>query len=558
MHIKKIIPLMLLVTGLALTVPAAVHATGTPSTETEDTQTAGWNTDENGTFYILSDGSKATGFCTINQKIYFFRQNGYLYQPASSGTASVDGKYYYFLTDGSVRTGLFYVRGSKYTYWFYANPQGELTTNKAMNLGGKIYCFGSDGRTLKKGLQILNGKKYLIGADGYARTGRRKYKGKIYFFGSDGAMLVGKVKYNNKLYFTNKNGTLRKQGWVKSGGKTYYVNSNGTLHTGWKKYKKKWYYMHKKTGVRLTNKWITKNGKKCRLGKNGALQTKWFRVGNKKYYGTASGTDIGARYTGVQQIGSKIYVFTSKGVLGKGWTVYGSRKYYAKSTGEITRGWKKIGSKTYFFNDYGAMHTGWLCHNGNFYYLNPSNGAMVKGTKTINGQTYTFSSSGISNRALEGGWTVKVNRQQNVVTVYKGNTPVRAFICSTGVNNATPLGTFSIMDKLYTHTLNGPTYGYYCSHITNDILFHSIPQPQLGRKNLPAYKYNMLGNQASEGCIRLSMSDAYWLYNNVPIGSTVIVYDSPNPGPLGKPKGIKIPSTQNYDPTDPLYFNIGI
>ena len=97
----------------------------------------------------------------------------------------------------------------------------------------------------------------------------------------------------------------------------------------------------------------------------------------------------------------------------------------------------------------------------------------------------------------------------------------------------------------------------YCSHITSEILFHSIPQPQLGRKNLPAYKYNLLGTQASEGCIRLSMGDAYWLFNTVPIGTTVVVYDSPNPGPLGKPKGIKIPLSQSYDPTDPLYFNTG-
>ena len=370
-------------------------------------------------------------------------------------------------------------------------------------------------------------------------------------------MIVGKVTYNGKLYFTKKNGVLAKKGWVTSGNKTYYVNSDGTLWTGWKKYKKKWYYLNKKTGARYTNKWISKNGKKCRLGSDGSLQTGWFKVNGKKYYGTLSGNDIGARYTGVRQLKNKIYVFGSDGALGNGWTVYGSRKYFANSKGEITRGWKKIGRKTYFFNDYGAMHTGWLCYNGKYYYLNPSNGAMVTGTKNINGTTYTFSGSGISNRDLDGSWTVKVNRQQNVVTVYKGGIPVRAMICSTGVDNATPTGTFSIMDKLYTHTLNGPTYGYYCSHITSDILFHSIPQPERGRKNLPAYKYNMLGNQASEGCIRLSMSDAYWLYNNVPTGSTVVVYDSPNPGPLGKPKGIKIPTSQNYDPTDPLYFNTG-
>ncbi len=556
MHFKKILPVTFLAASLLFAMPAAVHATGTSPDATEQT-TAGWKSDDKGSFYMMQNGSRAVGFCTIDNKLYFFNADGYLYKPAKAGSTAINGNYYYFLTDGSIKTGLFSVKGSKNTYWYYAGSNAQLFVNRTLSMGGKIYCFGPNGRTLAKGLQTLNGKKYLIGSDGIARTGRQKYKGKVYFFGSDGAMLTGKVTYNGQLYFTNKNGTLRKKGWVTSGGKTYYVNSDGTLQTGWKKYKKKWYYLNKKTGVKAINKWVTKNGKKCRLGSDGTLQTGWFKVNGKKYYGTLTGADIGARYTGVQQIGSKIYVFASDGSLGKGWTVYGSRKYYAKSTGEITRGWKKISGKSYFFNDYGAMHTGWLCYNGNYYYLDPSSGSMVTGTKTIDGQTYTFSSSGVSSRQLEGSWTVKVNRQQNVVTVYKGGIPVRAMICSTGVNNATPLGTFTIMDKLTTHELNGPTYGYYCSHITSDILFHSIPQPQLGRNNLPAYKYNMLGSQASEGCIRLSMSDAYWLFNNVPIGSTVIVYDSSNPGPLGKPKGIKIPTSQNYDPTDPLYFNTG-
>ena len=129
-------------------------------------------------------------------------------------------------------------------------------------------------------------------------------------------MIVGKVTYNGKLYFTKKNGVLAKKGWVTSGNKTYYVNSDGTLWTGWKKYKKKWYYLNKKTGARYTNKWISKNGKKCRLGSDGSLQTGWFKVNGKKYYGTLSGNDIGARYTGVRQLKNKIYVFGSDGALG--------------------------------------------------------------------------------------------------------------------------------------------------------------------------------------------------------------------------------------------------
>ena len=136
--------------------------------------------------------------------------------------------------------------------------------------------------------------------------------------------------------------------------------------------------------------------------------------------------------------------------------------YYANAKGEITRGFKTIDGKTYF-----SMITAPCIPDGctimvKYYYLNPSDGVMVTGTKISAAPPIHSSDSGISSRALEGNWTVKVNRQQNVVTVYKGNTPVRAMICSTGLNNGTPLGTFTIQDKLYTHALYGPSFGYYC------------------------------------------------------------------------------------------------
>lgn len=557
MHSRKILSICLLAAGLSLSMPAAVHATGTPPTEAPDTTAAGWQSDANGRFYLLPDGSKVKGLYTINNTLYCFQSNGYLLCPASADPVSLNNKLYFIQPDGSVKTGLFSVNTASGKRWYCTNSQGQLYTNTAVSMSGKVYCFGSDGKSMEKGLHKLNKKKYLIGSDGTARTGRQKYQGKVYFFGSDGAMLTGKVNYNGTLYYTKKDGTLRKKGWVTSNSKTYYVNSDGTLFTGWKKYRGKWYFMNRTTGVKQKNKWIRKSGKKCRLGKNGELLTKWYKVNGKKYYGTITGTDIGAVYTGVHQLGKRIYVFKSSGALEIGWTSYKGYKYYTDKNGEITRGWKTIKKKKYFFNDYGAMHTGWLYSQGNYYYMNPSTGAATTETKTIDGRTYTFSSSGVCGQPLGGSWTVKVNRQQNVVTVYKGGVPVRVMLCSTGVNNATPLGNFSIMDKLPTHELNGPTFGYYCSHITPSILFHSIPQESLGRKNLPAYKYNMLGSQASEGCIRLGMSDAYWLYNNVPRGSAVVVYESSYPGPLGKPVGIKIPSSQKYDPTDPLYYNTG-
>lgn len=228
------------------------------------------------------------------------------------------------------------------------------------------------------------------------------------------------------------------------------------------------------------------------------------------------------------------------------------------SDGVVSTGWKKIKNKWYFFESAGNMKTGWLVHNGNFYYMSPKTGAMTTGNAKIGGNVYTFSPSGIYTQgSLYGSWVVKVNRAANVVTVYKGDVPVKAFLCSTGLDNATPLGTFSIRDKLWMHELNGPTWGYFCSHITDNILFHSIPAPTTDRTLVPSYKFNVLGQQASQGCIRLAMGDAKWLYDTVPIGTPVIVYDdATNPGPLGKPANYKMNATPTYyyDPTDPIAY----
>ena len=88
-------------------------------------------------------------------------------------------------------------------------------------------------------------------------------------------------------------------------------------------------------------------------------------------------------------------------------------------------------------------------------------------------------------------------------------------------------------------------------YVEHPVPFHPIAAAQQAVP--PAYKYNLLGQQASEGCIRLRMGDAYWIYQNCPIGTPVTIYDSSDPGPLGKPTYKKIPASMTVDPTDPQY-----
>lgn len=161
---------------------------------------------------------------------------------------------------------------------------------------------------------------------------------------------------------------------------------------------------------------------------------------------------------------------------------------------------------------------------------------------------YQNSASAASN------YMIKINKKANCVTIYKQKKngdykAVKAMICSTGY--ATKLGTYSLGEKIRWHVLDGPCYGQYCTRIYGSVLFHSV---WYSGENNPATlsisSYNKLGTTASHGCVRLTVKDAKWIYKNIPSGTKVVIYSSKKPGPLGKPKAIKLPYTYAWDPTD--------
>ena len=155
---------------------------------------------------------------------------------------------------------------------------------------------------------------------------------------------------------------------------------------------------------------------------------------------------------------------------------------------------------------------------------------------------------------------IKVNRRQNCITVYtldengEYTVPYKAMICSTGLYNATPRGTFHLSTKYLWRELYGKVYGQYATRITGGVLFHSVPYYKKSKSALCTEKYNKLGQQASMGCVRLTVEDAKWIADNCPSGTTVEIYDDDDPGPLGKPEAAHIDTdspNKGWDPTDP-------
>lgn len=158
-------------------------------------------------------------------------------------------------------------------------------------------------------------------------------------------------------------------------------------------------------------------------------------------------------------------------------------------------------------------------------------------------------------------YLVMVNRAANCVTVYEKDAdgeftvPVKAFVCSCGrEGHATPLGTFRTSNYYQWRRMVDGSYGQYAVRFNRGIMFHSIPYYTQNAGNMEWEQYNLLGEAASLGCVRLTCADAKWIYDNCAEGTQVIVYDdAENPGPLGKPEEVKLEAENPmrvWDPTD--------
>lgn len=154
---------------------------------------------------------------------------------------------------------------------------------------------------------------------------------------------------------------------------------------------------------------------------------------------------------------------------------------------------------------------------------------------------------------------IKVNRTQNVVNVYSKvddgiYEPHKVMLCSIGkatpangeIHNTTNL-------KCRWSVLKGGVYAQYITQIVDSILFHSVPYTKQDVSSLEYWEYDKLGTAASLGCVRLTVENAKWIYDNIEKGTTVEFYEDEDPGPFGKPDGIKISDNElkrGWDPTD--------
>ena len=104
--------------------------------------------------------------------------------------------------------------------------------------------------------------------------------------------------------------------------------------------------------------------------------------------------------------------------------------------------------------------------------------------------------------------------------------PVREMLCSTGkVGTPSPVGDWVLNGRKakWCYFPKWGDYARYWTRINSKVAFHSPIYYATSNTAMKTASYKMLGNRASHGCVRLSVPDAKWIYDNVGAGTVVTI-----------------------------------
>lgn len=155
-------------------------------------------------------------------------------------------------------------------------------------------------------------------------------------------------------------------------------------------------------------------------------------------------------------------------------------------------------------------------------------------TVASNLQTLTNSLPTIVNWQAPGGTqpnlkdfsniSVDVDLAAQKVYVKSNSAVIYTMIASSGVNDRTPHGDFTIASrgKSFYNPRESMGAKWWTAFLGTKYLFHSVPTDSKG--NYIESEARKLGSPASHGCVRLTVADAQWFYDQVPSGTHVHIH----------------------------------
>ena len=183
-------------------------------------------------------------------------------------------------------------------------------------------------------------------------------------------------------------------------------------------------------------------------------------------------------------------------------------------------GWQSVKGSWYYMYYQNDSHGGiWGIMAKNRYidgYYLGANGAMLPtdmSMMTVKAQAYTSNTN----------YLILVNRATCRVAIFNGRLGAwninKFWQCAPGAA-ATPTvsGRFTVQSKGY-YFDSGAARCYWYTQFYGNYLFHSV----LYNKN-GTLMDGRVGIPLSHGCVRLEIQNAKWIYDNIPRGTTVVVY----------------------------------
>ena len=504
-----------------------------------DTSKTGMQTGINGkTYFLNAEGVSQNGFQIVNGVAYYFDVQAGTARQLGNNWQQMNGAWYW-IENGRVATGWRVINGK----WYYLNPaDGRMLTGFYKDATGQLfYSDGSGAMLSTTGWYLMNGTWYWVNGNGSLATGWINVGGTWYYMGENGAMKTGWYQVKGVWYYSNGSGAMV-TGWLNRGGTWYYLTGSGAMATGWINLGGTWYYLNPGNGDMVGAGWHLINNKWYYFGGSGAMYSnRW--IGN--YYVGGNGEMLTNTWVGSYWVGADgKWIPNYDPDVNANWVKSGNTWYYQRPDGsKLTNSWKRINGSWYYFGADGAMTTGWKYVDGYKFYFG-TDGKMVQDVDKLIGK--------------QSSYRITVNRVKCQVTVYAANEtgnyciPVKTFTCSVGkAGTPTHAGTYATLKKQNPVELMGPSWGKYGTQINNyGDWFHSVacsnPDPTYA---LAAGNYNMLGQPASHGCVRLCVRDAKWIYDNCGLYTRVDISDTEYT-PFDKAPTIKIPASQNWDPTD--------
>ncbi len=458
---------------------------------------------------------------------------------------------WYYIEDGKVtftantvaknQNGWFCVRNSKvdFSYTGFAeNSNGKWYVQK-----GKV-TFKDNGVLKDAGGEIGTAGTWWYVLGSQVQTG---FTGLADYSNANGWWYIenGKVTFKANTVAKNKNGWYcvrnSKVDFTYTG---FSENSNG-----------KWYVQ--KGRVTFKNNGVFKDAG----GAIGTAGTWWYVTGSKVQTGFTGLSNYGNE-NGWWYIKNGKVDFTHNGVEKNknGWYYVTGGKVQFGFTGlanyKNANGWWYIKNGKVDFSHSGLEKNknGWYYMSGgkvNFSFngiASNSNGMWVvrngkvnfgyNGNYTYSGVTYTVTNGkaaiplGISasmynkaqSQSSSTGWLILVDVDNCKLGIFQGSkgnwAPVKYWTCTTGKSSTPTIrGTFTLYEK-GTSFGDGYTCWYY-NRFYNGYMIHSIlynPGSQTSVQD------GRLGAHLSHGCVRVALDNAKWVYDNVPLGTTVVTY----------------------------------